>query len=71
MENIRPANKFLTNSPFKQLRHMSSELWEVFKALVKYSYNPTCKNLFDLTSEIIDLQFSAQTMMEGSLDLTK
>jgi len=68
---ILPADKYLTNSPIKQLLHITSELWEVLKALIIYTLNPTRLNLIKLTCEIIDLQSSCQTMLEGPLGLSK
>lgn len=67
---ILPANKYLSNSPTKQLLHMASELWEVLKALIDYKLNPTYLNLIKLTCEIIDLQSSCQTMLRGPLKLS-
>jgi len=69
--DIRPANKFLSNSPLKQRLHMTSELWEVWRAWVIYKLNPSHTTRWFLASEIIDLQSSGQTMLGGPLRLDK
>lgn len=64
---IQSAVKFLGNSEFKQLRHITSELIEVWCAWVKWKIFQTFQNECDLTMELIDLQSSVQTMLEGAL----
>jgi hypothetical protein len=64
---IQPAVKFLGNGINKQFAHMDSEMDEILK---EYFYGePTDHD--KLAMEIIDLQFSCQTMLEGPLGLTK
>lgn len=67
---IKSATKFLGNSKFKQLCHMTSELWEVWKAWVIFRVKPTHKNKMKMANEVVDLQSSSQTMLEGPLDLS-
>lgn len=67
---IRSATKFLGNSQFKQLCHMTSELWEVWKAWIVFCIKPTHENRMKVASETVDLQSSGQTMLEGPLDLS-
>ena len=67
---IKSATKFLNNSQFKQLCHMTSELWEVWKAWIIFRIKPTHENRMKVASETVDLQSSSQTMLEGPLNLT-
>jgi hypothetical protein len=59
---MQPAVKYLGNDVMKQFRHMYSELVEISNEMWD-----VCK----LIEEIIDLQFSCQTMLEGPLGLSK
>ena len=68
---IKSATKFLGNSQFKQLRHMTSELFEVWVAWIIYKIKPTLKRRYDLLTEIVDLQSSGQTMLEGPMKQSK
>jgi len=71
---IQPAVKFLSNSIMNQLNHIQSEYGEVSLAFVQFC-NINCpggeKKKENLIEELIDLQFSCQTMLEGPLKLTK
>lgn len=71
MSEIKAATKFLGNSQFKQLCHITSELFEVWCAWAVYKWNPTLKNLYKLCLENVDLQSSVQTNLEGPLCCTK
>jgi len=71
---IRSAKRYLGNSMFKQLCHMTSELFEIWIAWIKwltigrfsdYDYEK------DFGCELIDLQGSTQTMLEGPMDYTE
>lgn len=68
---IKSATKFLGNSQFKQLLHMTSELFEIWVAWIIYKIKPTHKKLCKLLFEIVDLQGSSQTMLEGPMDQSK
>ncbi len=67
---IKPAVKFFNNSQFKQLCHMTSELWECWKAWLKLKFYDSDENEEELACELIDLQTSTQTMLEGPLNYT-
>jgi hypothetical protein len=62
--DLRPADKFLNNTLKQQLEHMESELEEIKGEIIESIDDD------DLAIEIIDLQMSCQTMLEGPLDLT-
>lgn len=64
---LEPATKFLGNSQFKQLCHITSEVWECWKAFIKCKINPTGQNDLEFSMEIIDVQISCQTMLEGPM----
>jgi len=79
---IKPAVKYLGNSKLKQICHMASELWEVFKAwvalqiyLVRHANSELTPEIADgyrvkmneLLDETIDLQKSCQTFIKGPL----
>jgi|GEM_PF-6873830 len=68
---IRSATKYLSNSQFKQLCHITSELFEVFVAWIVCKISPTDSNFGILLNELIDLQSSCQTMLEGPLGISK
>ena len=71
MSQMQPAVKYLENNIEEQLAHMDSELDEIFN---EYYYKNTVKeniNIDKLAMEVIDLQFSCQTMLEGALCLSK
>jgi hypothetical protein len=63
---MQPAVKFLGNSIGKQLCHMQSELGETVNEFVGIDID-----IKKAAMEIIDLQFSCQTMLEGTLGLSK
>lgn len=68
---MKPAVKYLGNSVEKQLIHMDTEVDEIFN---EYYYKDSVKENIDiekLAMEVIDLQFSCQTMLEGPLGLSK
>jgi len=67
---IRSAKRFLGNSPFKQLCHMTSELLEVWVAWIIYKINPTPRNKQKVCIESVDLQSSTQTFLEGPMEET-
>lgn len=64
---IKAATKFLGNSEFKQLCHITSELFEIWMAWILYRLFGRGKK-DDIACECIDLQGSVQTMLEGSLE---
>lgn len=64
---IRPAIRFIENSPGKQILHMASELLEVVNAWIMYKLAPTDENRDAFIREVHDLQFSCQTMLQGAL----
>jgi hypothetical protein len=64
---LRPATKFLGNSFDQQISHMESELKEIIEAV--YSGEEFFEK--EVAMEVIDLQSSCQTFLEGSMGLTK
>jgi hypothetical protein len=63
---LQPAVRFLGNSIVKQLYHMHSELDEVENEMSKNFINKIM-----LAMEVVDLQMSCQTFLEGSMGLSK
>lgn len=53
---ILPTTKFLTNTPFEQLAHMTEELGEVAKAMREH-------DLSHAKEEAADLQLSCETFI--------
>ena len=68
--DIKSSKKFLGNSQFKQLCHMTSELIEVWVAWIIYKINPSPKNKHHVCIESVDLQSSTQTFLEGPMEAT-
>lgn len=72
---MQPAVRYLDNSLIKQWNHVLEEVHEVRDAYwCHINSNPHPSVTFikeHLVEELIDLQFSCQTMMEGPLQLTK
>lgn len=63
---LRPANKYLANSPTKQLLHILSEVWEIGKAWVTWKrakHPETSVSKWHLAEELVDLQMSCETML--------
>lgn len=54
--DLRPSNRFLSNSVFKQWLHLVSELWEITIALLFGNYVKAAE-------EVTDLQMSGMTML--------
>lgn len=67
---IRPATKFLGNSPFKQLCHITSEVYEIWIAWLFYKVAPDFYTFDDLMCELVDAQGSIQTAMQGPFGLS-
>ncbi len=57
--DLRPAYKYLGNSPGKQLVHVLSEVVEVSVEFLKYRFRRRNK----LAEEIVDLQMSCETLL--------
>lgn len=55
----RPATKYLSNTPFQQLRHVLSEVLEVVGEFIKYKLGFKNK----LAEEITDLRISCRTFL--------
>ena len=68
---IKSAKKYLTNSMFKQLCHMTSELIEVWIAWIKWKLWNREDFEEEFAIELIDLQGSVQTGLEGPLNYTE
>jgi len=73
---IQPAVKYLSSSIDKQYRHMESEMTEIVREFRDgYNFFKEIEyeniNKDKIAMEVIDLQFSCQTMLEGPLGLTK
>jgi hypothetical protein len=60
---LRPATKFLTNSPAKQLRHVLSELFEVIWAFIIWKITKNSHDAYMLALELVDLQMSCETLL--------
>ena len=69
--DIIAANKYLGNSQFKQLCHITSELIEVWIAWLIYKWKKDWRSKELLNYELVDLQSSCQTMIEGSLKINE
>lgn len=72
---MQPAVKYLTNGFVSQFEHMKTEIDEIDNEIENYfitaPQEETEEILKNMAMEIIDLQFSCQTMLEGPLKLTK
>ena len=67
--DIQSAKKFLGNSFCQQFEHMKSELIEIDVAIWGVTDDERTEEY--IAMEIIDLQSSCQTMLEGALGLSK
>lgn len=61
--DLRPADKYLTNTPYEQFDHLKSEMIEVWDEVKTYDDTLLLVDEKKLTEELIDLQMSAETML--------
>ena len=60
---LKPAAKFLINSPAKQLRHVLSEVVEVVWAFIIWKITKNSYDAYMLALELVDLQMSCETLL--------
>lgn len=60
---LRPATKFLGNTPYEQYKHIMSEVKEVYRAALPCDYSLLGADMGKLAEELVDLQMSCETML--------